>query len=126
MDGQTEMKLSDLWSSRINQAYNVLRDPRKRARYVLERRDVVLEACDVPRDFLMDMMTLQENIEEGCIPPEHLKKLFVELDDQLADLYSKFGRAVDVDADMHVAREHLTKINYLSRIRNRVYEMLEV
>lgn len=123
---ETEMKLSELWSSRVNQAYNLLRDRRKRARYVLERKNVVLEACDVPKDFLMEMMTLQENIEEGNIPPEDLKQIFDELESQLAILFQKFGQAVDVQQDFQCAREYLTQINYLSRIKDRVYEMLEV
>lgn len=64
----TEKRLAMQWATRINEAYLTLKDPLKRARYLLELsgHDVRLETnTAMPADFLMAQMELREAVAEA-------------------------------------------------------------
>ncbi|NCT98760.1 MAG: Fe-S protein assembly co-chaperone HscB [Comamonadaceae bacterium] len=55
------------WSVRINEAYQRLKDPLRRAAYLCERRGAPIEAENntaMPADFLMQQMQWRESLDE--------------------------------------------------------------
>lgn len=64
----TEKRLAMQWATRVNEAYLTLKDPLKRARYLLELagHDVRLETnTAMPVEFLMAQMELREGLAEA-------------------------------------------------------------
>jgi len=64
----TEQRMAMQWATRVNEAYLTLKDPLKRARYLLELggHDVRLETnTAMPVEFLMAQMELREVVAEA-------------------------------------------------------------
>ena len=56
------------WAVRVNEAYQRLKDPLKRAAYLCERRGAPIDAesnTAMPRDFLMQQMAWREALDEA-------------------------------------------------------------
>ncbi len=66
--GAAAQRVALQWSVRINEAYQRLKDPVKRAAYLCELRGVPVNAENntaMPTDFLMQQMELREALEEA-------------------------------------------------------------
>src|SRR5919108_2392604 len=66
--GDAERRASLQWTTRVNEAYRVLKDPVQRARHILELHgvDVAFETdTAMPPDFLMQQMELREALESA-------------------------------------------------------------
>lgn len=64
----SDKRLAMQWATRVNEAYLILKDPLKRARYLLELsgHDVRLETnTAMPPEFLMAQMELREAVAEA-------------------------------------------------------------
>lgn len=73
-----EKMQATLTASKINQAYQTLKDPLKRANYILTLHDIdALNENDtaMPMDFLMEQMQLREALEEGTQSPVALQSI---------------------------------------------------
>jgi molecular chaperone HscB len=70
--GQAAQRIAMQWSVRINEAYQRLKDPLKRAAYLCELRGAPVEAQNntaMPADFLVEQMAWREAFEriEQCL-----------------------------------------------------------
>src|SRR5947208_14405041 len=66
--GDAERRASLQWTTRVNEAFQVLKNPVKRARHLLELQgvDVAFETnTAMPPEFLMQQMELREKLEEA-------------------------------------------------------------
>lgn len=66
--GAASQRLAMQWSVRINEAYQRLKDPVKRAAYLCERWGVPVNAernTAMPTDFLMEQMAWREELESA-------------------------------------------------------------
>lgn len=73
--GDRDRRLAVQQAARINEAYQALRDPRRRARYLLELHGVALDdERDTTQDpaFLMEQMELREQLAELGSRPDPL------------------------------------------------------
>jgi molecular chaperone HscB len=64
-----EQRLSMQWATRVNEAYQTLRKPINRARYLLSLRGVDTQEethTAMPLDFLMEQMEWREAVEEAA------------------------------------------------------------
>jgi molecular chaperone HscB len=64
----TERRMAMQWATHVNEAYQTLRDPLKRARYLLHLagHDIGLESnTAMPAEFLMAQMDLREQVVEA-------------------------------------------------------------
>jgi molecular chaperone HscB len=66
--GQAAQRVAMQWSVRINEAYQRLKDPLKRAAYLCERRGAPIDAesnTAMPAEFLMEQMAWREALDEA-------------------------------------------------------------
>src|SRR5512133_2023618 len=80
--GASAQRVALQWSVRINEAYQRLKDPLKRAAYLCELRGAPIEAENntaMPAEFLMEQMEWREALEEASAGSE-LDDLQLQLD----------------------------------------------
>lgn len=68
-DDAQAQRLAMQWAVRINEAYQRLKDPLKRAAYLCERRGAPIDAernTAMPADFLMQQMAWREALDEAA------------------------------------------------------------
>jgi molecular chaperone HscB len=67
-EGAAAQRIAMQWAVRVNQGYQRLKDPLKRAAYLCERRGVPIDAernTAMPQAFLMQQMAWREALEEA-------------------------------------------------------------
>lgn len=113
-------------ASLVNQAYDTLRDPVKRARYLLELAGHGIDgerATVADTDFLMAQMDLREQLDEAETP-EALDGLEDEAQDWLDNLLREFP--IDYDAqDWSEAADTLRKMQFMTRLLDEIREQRE-
>ncbi|KAH0786808.1 co-chaperone Hsc20 family protein [Histomonas meleagridis] len=122
-----EMKNADNVSCCVNDGYKTLKDPIKRAEYILElfkKKTVV----DVPPDFLMEVLDIHEQISATSKSPV-LKQLLDQVDQIFNDESGKLSKSLKIIDDKQVsnpegAAKSIAKLKYLNRIRNMIHEKL--
>ncbi len=124
-----EKRLSVQMASLINQAYQTLRDPVKRSRYLLEIRGV-----DLPDDsqttsdhaFLMEQIELREAIDAARQAEDALdrcQRLEHQLEQRATELERAFVAAFEA-GDTAVAIDGSRKLQFIQRIRQQLDEVL--
>ena len=102
------------WSSRLNDAYDVLGNPVKRASYLLELagRHVNLGASIADTDFLMSQLELREQLDEAE-SSEQLVGLRLEVEEWLQSLAREFVLDFD-DEDWSEAQDTVRKMHFMA------------
>ena len=123
-----DRRMSVQVASWINQAYETLQDPVKRARYLLEIRGAEIpddSATTSDTGFLMEQMELREQME-GCRDHAEGLELSHRLAEQLAQRGNELARAF-VDAlesgDLARATEASHKMQFIQRIQAQLDEL---
>ena len=130
--GDTEQRLSVQRSTRINEAYQALKTPLSRARYLLELAgvDAAIETnTAMPADFLVQQMEWREALEEAgdSGQPARLDDLDRRLRGELAQLYAIIEGELD-RGDGAAASGTLRKLMFLEKLRQDIgaaYEHME-
>jgi len=116
--GDAERRASLQWTTRVNEAFQVLKNPVARARHLLELHgvDVAFETnTAMPPEFLMQQMELRETLEEAKDAPalDALRKNLVQerslLEKQIAD-------CIDGRKDYAGAAGLVRKLQFLDRL----------
>jgi molecular chaperone HscB len=110
-------------SSKLNEAYAILKNPIQRAEHLLESLGgpTSAQVRDMPPAFLMEVMELREEIEEvretGGVESDRGRALEAKLSGELADVFSQIGSAFAAgkkDADSLTAiRRSINVARYL-------------
>ena len=125
---ERERRLSVQMASWINQAYETLRDPVKRSRYLLE-----INGASIPDDstttsdagFLMEQIELREEIEVCRHSEDALsrcEKIETRLDQRAAELARDFVIAFDA-GDFDAALAASRKMQFIQRIQHQLAEL---
>ena len=127
-----ERRLSVQQSARINEAYQTLKNPLRRARYLLELNGVDMNSdTDTSMDpmFLMQQMELREKLEmvkDSAHPVEELLDINNDINEVLEgiirELKSIFATG-KVD-DLHKARDCVRRMQFMTRLQEEA-EVLE-
>lgn len=95
-----ERRLSLQMTALVNEAFQILKDPVRRGRYLLSLRGIDLDdETDTAMDpaFLMEQMELRENLDEvrqADDPPKHLAELANRIERRLQDVIFEFRHAL--------------------------------
>jgi molecular chaperone HscB len=119
--GDAERRASLQWTTRVNEAFQILKNPVARAKHLLELHgvDVAFETnTAMPGDFLMQQMALREALEEATEKKssESLDRLRGDLRREEAVLEKQIADAIDVRKDYQGAAGLVRKLMFLDRL----------
>jgi molecular chaperone HscB len=126
-DGAAAQRIAMQWAVRVNEAYQRLKDPLRRAAYLCERRGAAIQAHDntaMPAAFLMQQMQWREALEEasGAAAVEALEAEVVAAErTMLADV----ARLLDEAGDAPAAAAQVRALMFLDRFRQDIGRRLD-
>jgi molecular chaperone HscB len=115
------------WSVRINEAYQRLKDPLKRAAYLCELRGAPIDAENntaMPADFLMEQMAWREALEEADSESD-LDALEQQLNRARADVLQRIERSLDDQNDARSAAQQVRTLMFIERFGEDVQSRFE-
>jgi molecular chaperone HscB len=117
------------WSVRINEAYQRLKNPLKRAAYLCELRGAPIDAENntaMPADFLVEQMEWREALDEARTETD-LDALESQLDRARSDALQRIGRLLDQERDAAAASQQVRALMFIERfghdVENRVDQL---
>jgi molecular chaperone HscB len=120
--GGAAQRLALQWSVRINEGYQRLKDPLKRAAYLCELRGAPIEAENntaMPPEFLMQQMHWREELEEAATEAD-VDKLSDELAAARREALQAIEQALDRDADAPAAARRVRTLMFIERFAHDV------
>jgi len=125
--GPAAQRIAMQWSVRINEAYQRLKDPLKRAAYLCELRGAPINAENntaMPADFLMEQMAWREALDDAQGEGD-LDALDEKLNLARADVLHRIERALDADNDAAVAAQQVRTLMFIERFGHDVQARFE-
>lgn len=128
--GPAAQRLAMQWSVRINEAYQRLKDPLRRAAYLCELNGVAVKAEDntaMPAEFLMQQMAWREALDEAE-DLDALDTLNEEVGAARARVLSSFDWLLDEKGDHAGAVQQVRSLMFIERFAQDVearYESME-
>lgn len=128
-----ERRLSLQMTALVNEAFQTLKDPVRRGRYLLSLRGVdVGEETDTAMDpaFLMEQMEWRENLEEirqADNPRKQLVELANRIGQRLQDKIGHFRQALDKDSPEETgrARNIIREMQFLEKMQQEIDNLEE-
>lgn len=126
-----ERRIAMQHATQVNEAFEVLMDPVRRGRYLLELRGHAIEQeKSTTRDngFLMRQMELREALDEVRNRPDPLKaldQLRNNVDSQVKNLQAELTAVLDTgdNEDHPAATELVLKMQFFNRLFNEINEL---
>ena len=115
--GPAAQRLAMQWSVRINEAYQRLKDPLKRAAYLCELQGAPIAAHSntaMPAEFLMEQMEWREALEEASGEDE-LEVIAQRLAGSRRQLLERIGQLLDEEHDAAGAAQQVRALMFLER-----------
>ncbi len=125
--GAAAQRIAMQWSVRVNQAYQRLKDPLKRAAYLCERRGAPVDAernTAMPREFLMQQMAWREALDEAR-DGAAVQALDAQVAAQEQALLCRLQATFDEHDDAAAAAEQLRSLMFVARFRQDVEQRLD-
>ncbi len=121
----TERRLSVQWATRVNEAYQTLRSPLARGRYLLSLHGVDTQEetnTAMPVDFLMQQMELREALEEARQSKEMaaLDELEARVKQMIGALQQQLALALDEQRDDAAAAGIVRKLKFMEKIAEEI------
>jgi molecular chaperone HscB len=118
---EAERRVSMQWSTRANEAYQTLRKPVDRARYLLSLNGVETQEetnTAMPVDFLVQQMEWRESIEEAQQSKDAsvLDELAVRLRLEMNALQHKLSLKIDDEHDYAAAAGIVRKLRFFEKL----------
>ncbi len=125
--GAAAQRVAMQWSVRINEAYQRLKDPLKRAAYLCEQRGATINAENntaMPPAFLMQQMEWREALDEAA-SEDDLEVLERELSAARTQALEKIGHALDEAGDAAAAAQEVRALMFIERFDHDVQARFE-
>ena len=120
--GPAAQRVAMQWSVRINEAYQRLKDPLKRASYLCELHGAPINAENntaMPADFLMQQMEWREALDEAE-SIDDLDKIALESKLSGRKQLSKIEHSLDDEKDFSAAAQQVRSLMFIERFANEV------
>ena len=120
--GAAAQRVAMQWSVRINEAYQRLKNPLKRASYLCELNDAPINAEDntaMPADFLMQQMEWREALDEAKTVKD-LEELALQSKCNGLKQLSKVEQMLDGNRDFLAAAQQVRSLMFIERFASEV------
>lgn len=119
--GEAERRLSMQWATHANEAYQTLKKPLDRAKYLLHLagHDIQAESnTAMPADFLMEQMEWREAVMEARNGGDHheLEHLHNRLRGDIIERYDELGQLLDDAGDHTQATDRVRRLMFLEKL----------
>ena len=115
--GSAAQRVAMQWSVRINEAYQRLKDPLKRAAYLCELNGAAVNAENntaMPASFLMQQIEWREALE-GAKTVENVHKIALKSNEYGRDQLLKIEHSIDVENNFERAVSHVRSLMFVER-----------
>jgi len=126
-DAATAQRVAMQWSVRINEAYQRLKHPLKRAAYLCELRGAPIQAENntaMPAAFLMQQMAWREALDEATSAAD-LQALKAQTQSSARELTAQLAQALDTDGDATRAAQSVRALMFVERFASEVEDRLD-
>jgi len=116
------------WSVRINEAYQRLKDPLKRAAYLCELHGAPIQAEDntaMPTSFLMQQMQWREDLDEAS-RLEDLERMADEVSAARRAMLQDLLTTADVHHDWPALAQHVRALMFVERFASDVENRIDL
>jgi len=120
--GAAAQRVAMQWSVRINEAYQRLKDPLKRASYLCELNGAPINAeknTAMPHDFLVQQMQWREALDEAETA-EDFEEIASQAMSSGREKLSKIAQLLDVDRDFPAAARQVRSLMFIERFASEV------
>jgi molecular chaperone HscB len=125
--GAAAQRLAMQWAVRVNEAYQRLKDPLRRAAYLCELRGAAVDAernTAMPAAFLMQQMQWREALEEAAALAE-VETIDAEVGASERQLLADVQQRLDVDDDAAAAAALVRALMFVQRFRHDIERRLD-
>ena len=125
--GASAQRIAMQWSVRINEAYQRLKDPLKRAAYLCELNGAAVNAENntaMPASFLMQQIEWREALDEAKTV-ENLHEIALQTNEFMREQLLKIERAADIKNDFTKAVEYVRSLMFVERFAQEVDARLD-
>ena len=120
--GSAAQRVAMQWSVRINEAYQRLKDPLKRASYLCELNGAPINAeknTAMPTDFLIQQMAWREALD-AAKKVENMNKIADESNEYGREQLLKIEQSIDVKHDFISAATQVRSLMFIERFQTEV------
>ena len=125
--GASAQRVAMQWSVRINEAYQRLKDPLKRAAYLCELNGAPVNAENntaMPAEFLMQQIEWREALDEAKTP-ENIHQIALQANEYGRKQLLKIEQDIDTENNFKLAVEHVRALMFVERFVTEVEARLD-
>ena len=126
-EGASAQRIAMQWAVRVNEAYQRLKDPLRRAAYLCELRGAVIDAernTAMPQHFLMQQMQWREALDDAA-DLAAVRLLADELSQHQKQMLADVQRRLDDENDAAAAAQDVRALMFLQRFRQDIARRLD-
>ena len=127
--GDAERRISMQWATHANEAYQTLKKPLERAKYLLHLTGHDIQAENntaMPADFLMEQMEWREAVMDARNGGDHheLEHLHNRLRGDINGRYQELGELLDESGDYALATDRVRRLMFLEKLLHEIDDAL--
>lgn len=127
---EAERRLSLQWATQVNSAFQTLKQPLSRARYLLQLQGIDTQEetnTAMPADFLMEQMEWREAIEDTRATQDvnALESLSRRLQKEMHAMHDTLAQQLDAEHDYSAAALTVRKLKFLDKLDEEIGNAIE-
>ena len=126
--GAAAQRIAMQWSVRINEAYQRLKNPLKRAAYLCELNGAAVNAENntaMPAEFLMQQIEWREALDEAKTA-ENIQEIALQANNYGREQLLKIEHLIDAEGNFKQAVEHVRSLMFVERFASEIESRLDL